>query len=612
MCNQDKPAGGDHGSEAGGKGGTGGVGRHDAGPRGQQGGLYHFAWFSRPDEAYEELRGMCLPEDWDFMDGPGRKSHWLLRNYLENTFLRLEQEGEILYGDSGAVAAFNTGLVDEHYEDIYARFTPNRNPDRQRWWFDCFLHRDGSSAYAAMCREFPRLPDRASYFATLDDMVFDWKKGVNLNYDHIILDRIYRFPVRFLERTLGSSPAALGVVEDARKARDDAGREEALKKLIPMLGGDRSLYKAVQRELDAARDNVLRRVSMNYTVAVPHYYPSKGAMDFILPLFMTDEDEPDCILLVGRRGEGYYGATILETDLAYPYARLLMRPSDSWLGHMVGRRLGGGDRGDVVTPVLTWEDPHADEATARLTGAGLEAIVHDGDTIGRPGGRDGAAPDILLGPGHTKVSRIHGTFSRRGEVWCFTDTSTNGTRVMRGDDVKRLERGEPFELRPGDGLSLAAGPYIVFECPHDETSGGAGVVTPAVRDIPQGHDGDPVPPAPPAPVIPPTARLSVNGTEAEVGDGTTIGCRRDAGREYPDIAVDACEGPNQYVSQIHGLFELRDGTWYLTSRGRNGTDVVRDGTTHQLEDGTPFGLEDGDLVSLAGGPGMVFSCPSGG
>ena len=70
-----------------------------------------------------------------------------LASYLNSTFMRLQEEGKILYSADNDRACFNTGLLDRRYHgDIYAFFGRNRNgSENQDWLFRQFATQSDST-----------------------------------------------------------------------------------------------------------------------------------------------------------------------------------------------------------------------------------------------------------------------------------------------------------------------------------------------------------------------------------------------------------------------------------------------------------------------------------
>jgi hypothetical protein len=63
----------------------------------------------------------------DFSDVKN-KSYSILKNYLEFTFRKLQQEKKIVFTTDNKFACFNTGLMTDNLEDIFAFFEEYKNP----------------------------------------------------------------------------------------------------------------------------------------------------------------------------------------------------------------------------------------------------------------------------------------------------------------------------------------------------------------------------------------------------------------------------------------------------------------------------------------------------
>ena len=90
-----------------------------------------FHWSRIPNLKIKELAEKALAEKWYYgaANAADAENYPILKNYLAYTFKRLVFEDKILYGDVADAehageeyAAFNTGLVDQKYEYIYALF----------------------------------------------------------------------------------------------------------------------------------------------------------------------------------------------------------------------------------------------------------------------------------------------------------------------------------------------------------------------------------------------------------------------------------------------------------------------------------------------------------
>jgi len=90
--------------------------------------LFKFALFPYYDKAISFLADdLADREDWDFTDSLS-KNNGILKNYLEFTFRKLLQEKKVTFTSDNKYACFNTGLVTENLEDIFAFFEEYKKP----------------------------------------------------------------------------------------------------------------------------------------------------------------------------------------------------------------------------------------------------------------------------------------------------------------------------------------------------------------------------------------------------------------------------------------------------------------------------------------------------
>jgi hypothetical protein len=190
--------------------------------------------------------------------------------------------------DGQRVAIFNTGLVTDEEEPIYAFFTENHQPERAPWFwvsFYCGSDRELSDVRA-------ELPDPADYLSRAEELVVrpDEIREMRVDFRHIAVEHLDRFP-EVLRSDSNLADAAL---------RGDIGR-------LP------------------------DRIRRNYKAAVPQRY--RGEIQALLPLdLVAPRGRPDLALVVERRDGTCRANTVLGVDAAYRQARLIARPDPEWLG----------------------------------------------------------------------------------------------------------------------------------------------------------------------------------------------------------------------------------------------------------------------------------------
>ena len=292
--------------------------------------LYQWAHLSNIYELLKTLADIALDEQWSFDNENGQESYSILKSYLTYTFYRLKTEGKVLENKEQGIAAFNTGLVDKTYEPIYACFSPATIG--QPWRFEAFCKAGSRQWGKKFASVFNPLPKRASYFERKEDLLFDADRPLERDVDHILLDNISRLPREFLEEELRSSDEALEALDAAFSAKDNGERCLAFDHLEEVIEDDVKIKRRLIHRLDDAIELAQKRVEWNFKTAVPAFYPTKDQMSLLLPLDLTEDENPDVALVVELAESGaYIGQTILTMRMAYNNARMVCRPDSDWL-----------------------------------------------------------------------------------------------------------------------------------------------------------------------------------------------------------------------------------------------------------------------------------------
>jgi hypothetical protein len=247
--------------------------------------LFDFAFIPEVDEQLTELSEMIEEEDWAYHHTKSEHPYPILFNYVTYTYRRIAEERKIALSQDGQFSCFNTGLVSPNQESIYASFETNRKEGAQPWFFKDWF-RQGEWELT----KFPELPDLAHYFDDPTCLVFDHRKDIRVNVEHIIADTPReRFP-------------------------DPYGKMDNF---------------ALQTVLKGAIDNAKQRVRRSYKTAIPQYY--KGQVQLLLPLCLSNPQRADLALVVERHQTFYRAATCISLDMAYTNARQIARPDRDWL-----------------------------------------------------------------------------------------------------------------------------------------------------------------------------------------------------------------------------------------------------------------------------------------
>lgn len=293
--------------------------------------LENFAFLGSWSSFLSELANKAVDEQWDFVDGPNRR-YQILQQYIKYTFSRLVRENKICISSDKQFAAFNTGLADNHYDDIYACFIPNDASSDTEWRFAGFCTAASGGLGKQLVNFFNPLPMPPSYFKHNKDLFFDHTKQLHTDFEHIIIDNIKRLPIQFLYDQFFDYPEVREIVDKIRECPDKYLKNSYYNDLKNIIYENNRLFLRIQNRIKDSIELARKRVRWNYKTAVPSYFPKRDSMSLMLPLALCDESTPDVALVVElTRSGSYQGQTILTLPQAYIDARLMCRLTGDWL-----------------------------------------------------------------------------------------------------------------------------------------------------------------------------------------------------------------------------------------------------------------------------------------
>ncbi|MBR9916067.1 MAG: DUF3825 domain-containing protein [Algicola sp.] len=289
--------------------------------------LMDWAYLGDYRQTISDLKNMALKERWYYKDFSPSNPYPILSSYLTYTFFRLTKEkGKVKTNER--YAAFNTGLVNNLYEPIYALFEKNKIKGRQEWFFHEFCISGVGKAGKILARNFNPLPGRANYFKDVSEVIYDINAPEpQLNWTHIILDNVGRLPFEFLEDNKPKNFLLRDTTE-----MDTVEKKNYFQDLASAIENENKTFRAIKNRFSDSLDLALKRVQWNYKTAIPMYYPFMDKLSLLLPLSLIDDDIIDLALVVEKTKSGnYLGHTILPLVWAYGNARLVTRPDSDWL-----------------------------------------------------------------------------------------------------------------------------------------------------------------------------------------------------------------------------------------------------------------------------------------
>ena len=251
--------------------------------------LYEFAQIPDFHNVIGVLEGMAEPEDWTYhsTSTPGIQFP-ILENYVNNTYKRIAVEKKVSYSKDKKYCCFDTGLITRiQREPIFMLFEENTNPTIDCFWYFSKFFRKGEHEV----NRFDKLPEMAFYWDDSSKLVYDTRKELIINSEHIIQDNKARFPAPYNS----------------------------------MADYNLQLY------LDGCIKSTIDKLKRNYKIAVPQYYITTGTIQLLIPLCLSNPGVADLAVVVEDYGTMYRASTCLTLDMAINNARLLARPDRDWL-----------------------------------------------------------------------------------------------------------------------------------------------------------------------------------------------------------------------------------------------------------------------------------------
>ena len=290
--------------------------------------LSRFAGFSVEvlNEKVSELAAIALPENWYFgPQPPADFAYPILKSYLRYTFIRLQHEGKVLTSDSRRYRAFNTGLLDTLLRPVYGLFIQSQ--DQPQWNLGFCIAGEGYTG-KKLVAQFAQLPVAANYLANAEQAFYHLAAGApQVDWQHVVKDNMARLPLGFLEQY-----APAGFTPRSTQGLTTPEFFDYKRTFTEALDADPAGYRNLVRKLEEALQRTLRRTQVNYTTAVPTYYPKINSIDLLLPLCLANENTADLALVVRREPSGkYIGHTVLTMRQAYNNARLICKLDEHWL-----------------------------------------------------------------------------------------------------------------------------------------------------------------------------------------------------------------------------------------------------------------------------------------
>ena len=125
--------------------------------------------------------------------------------------------------------------------------------------------------------------------------------------NHIVIDGSDNLPFSFLNDFLGISDRDLDKFQIQFK----------------IIGEGNNCMSVLRNIINRAIEMMLSRFKSDRSLIAPIYYVKSTGLSYLLPLYITHGEKPDCALLFNKEGNKYVAKTLLNMEEAYMDVRLL-------------------------------------------------------------------------------------------------------------------------------------------------------------------------------------------------------------------------------------------------------------------------------------------------
>lgn len=244
------------------------------------------------NQKLEMLVKMAQPEKWTYKKIQDCDPYRILRNYIQFTYNRIDEEHKFIDSADGNFRCMNTGLLTIYNQEIIAIFAKNEMQGKQPWFFNGFFKETDKF----FTTNFSSLPPLADYCDNVKELIYDNSLELKLKKEHIIDDNFDRFV--------------------------DAGYSS--KELIEVL-------------LESAKGTLEKKLKRNFKLALPFYYRNtetgESKIQLLAPLYFPGAPVRLALVLnkIQSDAKDYYeGVTVLPVEWAYMNSRLIVRPDEEW------------------------------------------------------------------------------------------------------------------------------------------------------------------------------------------------------------------------------------------------------------------------------------------
>lgn len=293
--------------------------------------LRRMVHFPDMEKAIKDLAQLARKEDWCYHNSKDR--YIILKIYLQYTFYRLVSQEKIKIDQKSGFVCFNTGLVTNDYEPIYAVLLKNQDKTiKEDYLFQGFSIAGIQGYGKVIVEHFCPLPQKATYFDDPNVLYLPQDAEIHSDLPHILRDNLDRFPLPFLEKLSAPFEEIHKVVLQIKKERSDIRKERLYGLLSDKVQKSEFFLALLKTSLEMAISRGIRMIRYDNRLLLPTFFPTRNVFSLMLPLAFETSEKVDAVLILEKTQSGnYQGQTILTLKQSYVNSRLIAPLDRSYL-----------------------------------------------------------------------------------------------------------------------------------------------------------------------------------------------------------------------------------------------------------------------------------------
>lgn len=282
------------------------------------------------DKAIEQLAKLATPEQWCFNNS--KDPLFILKIYLQYVFYRIQKQNRLIQNKENTFAIFNTGLINNTFDDIYCLLKIKNS----EFIFVGFTTAGNDFLGKTIIELFPKLPNPPTFIDDFTTLEMDANPTIHIDYNHILIDNISRFPLNFLSTLFSSFKDLQQTIHSIIKCKNQAKSDNLYGKLKASLLKNPLAFQVFKSYFDGVVKDAIKLASHDYRYILPSFFSTKDSLCLMLPLILDQRKGPQLVLLLDKVTSGnYQGQTILTLKQCYVNSRIIGPIKYTFLNNLV-------------------------------------------------------------------------------------------------------------------------------------------------------------------------------------------------------------------------------------------------------------------------------------